>query len=129
MLDLKPIKKRLKAHRRGEYRPVPVNEGAQWLMDIEALVEEVGRLRKDRDEWKTVAMLNAQGNRPGDELQPCGHPRSAIIKRTDIGGEYNSDYCGICNAEAEAEVRRDDRIMDNPESEPLPEPREEEAYY
>lgn len=33
-----------------------------------------------------------------NDLQPCGHPRSAIV--SNVCGELISDYCGMCEAEA-----------------------------
>lgn len=63
MIDLDAIKARLKAYRRGEYgySRVPVNEGARWLMDIEALVAEVEQLQARyivlRDQYTTLQYI------------------------------------------------------------------------
>lgn len=65
-----------------------------------------------------------------DDLQPCGHPEDArVCIPDDLGGDRWTSYCSICNAEAEAEVRRDDRMNTDLElNEPM-EMREEEMRY
>ena len=94
--------------------------------DIDALVAEVERLRRERDEacyaashWEaetTSAITRESGLRSrlkqikSGDLQSCGHPRSARVSAAYMGPRIGTSYCGMCNAEAEAKVRRDDAI-------------------
>lgn len=64
--------------------------------DIDLLVAEVERLRADRDEWKHAANTRVLLL---DDIQLCGHPRSAIVTGDDLGSPGTS-WCGMCEAEA-----------------------------
>ena len=98
MFKLEAIKTRLRAqHRRDGYTIVAIDEGAQWLLDIRALVAEVERLQKA--EAYLIAWICDLRN---DDLLSCGHPISAIIRNVCKEGEFISSYCGVCNDEAEA---------------------------
>jgi len=92
MLDLDAINRRLSEMDDGEFvRRAPA--------DIDTLVAEVERLRK-AESYLTAWICDLR--RDGG-LQPCGHPRSAIIYNVCKEGEDISHYCGKCNAEAEEE--------------------------
>ena len=124
MIDLEAIKARRAA----------VGPGSNWTVedgknfinhapaDIDALVAEVERLERTLDLCE-VGLTPTDVDEAPDDLQRCGHPHSAIA--TDSSGVPYA----LCEAEAEAEVRRDDRLNTDPElREPL-EMREEEVRY
>lgn len=136
MIDLEKIKER-----RAAIGDVGMEAGMEYWRfvsrapaDIAALVAEVERLqmllarvRKDRDEWVVAGVGQIEER---DKLQSCGHPRSAIVSNFGIGdGTDVTNYCGMCNEEAEAEVRRDDRMNTDPELHEPMEMREEEVRY
>ncbi len=95
MIDLEPIKELFKVSEYWRCR-VPAHEAL--ILHTRDLVEEVERLREALD-----------------PVQPCGHKRSAIIGMPDDISEICPMWCGECEAEDEAEVRRDDRLNTNPE--------------
>ena len=97
-------------------------ERALTKLEFEQVVDRwhrnmIDKLANERDAPKAM-----------NDLQPCGHPRSAIVSIPDDLGGDPSHYCGMCNAEAEAEVRRDDRMNDQEPGESR-EMREEEVRY
>ncbi len=74
--------------------------------DIDALVAEVERLDRAL-ELCEVGLTPSDVDEAPDDLQPCGHPRSAIVTGGDFGGPGTS-YCDECSDEAEAEARWED---------------------
>jgi len=137
VIDLEKIKRRLEMRLPDGFVGVAVDSGAQWARDIRALVAEVERLRTAlRNLIDEIPRCEQAGKKfrrlcnyqcvpcaveheigvaerllqKANDLQPCGHPQSAIVSDHDLGGDCTC-YCGMCNAKAEAEVRRDDRAM------------------
>jgi len=90
---------------------------------IDTLVAEVEQLREDRAEcyrnWNLLCddwhrLNNAEKEREKlsdtDPLQPCGHPRSAIVSDHDLGGDC-TNYCGMCE-EKVAKQYADEAMME-----------------
>jgi len=92
------------------------NEARDARDDWRKVAFQIAKQRRDAqddaDRWKchaTAAMGDMPNPDPGrlmrekrrekqDDLQPCGHPRSAVVTARDLGGP-GTCYCGACAEE------------------------------
>jgi len=73
----------------------PIADLARCGNQIRELEAEVERLRTERDRWHNAATVLSVEFAKADDLQPCGHPRSAVVTARDLGGP-GTCYCGMC---------------------------------
>lgn len=75
------------------YKELPPKVGDRLIVTdaivLASVEDELGR-----GTWRGSTHLTLE------RCQPCGHPVSAIVSDTDLGGEGCTSYCGACAKEA-----------------------------